>query len=140
MLILRAVFINDPHLVRKCLNDSYTVCGPYAAFHGLARKCHFEGSMLTAIWTHLRMFLNSKFYLFMFKCWILPVLRVVDGILHLIEPSINRLNQTEPATFSILTFWAFFRDSYPLSILSSKMIYYNIFKERSCVSLYINLW
>jgi hypothetical protein len=24
----------------------------------------------------------------------------------------NRLNQAEPATFSILSFWAFFRDSY----------------------------
>jgi hypothetical protein len=34
----------------------------------------------------------------------------VDGSLHLTVPSMNRLNQTEPATFSILSFWAFFRD------------------------------
>jgi hypothetical protein len=54
--------------------------GPFAAFHGMARKCHIEGSMITAVWTHLRMFLNSKFDHFMFKCWILlkPVLRGVD--------------------------------------------------------------
>jgi hypothetical protein len=43
---------------------------------------HIEGSMINAVWTHLRMFINSKFYHFMFKCWILlkPVLRGVDGI------------------------------------------------------------
>jgi hypothetical protein len=23
--------------------------GPYAAFHGMARKCHIEGSMITAV-------------------------------------------------------------------------------------------
>jgi hypothetical protein len=23
--------------------------GPYAAFHGMARKCHIEGSMMTAV-------------------------------------------------------------------------------------------
>jgi hypothetical protein len=39
--------------------------GPYAAFNGMARKCHIDGSMITAVWTHLRMFLNSKFYYFM---------------------------------------------------------------------------
>jgi hypothetical protein len=50
--------------------------GPYATCHGMARKCHIECSMITAVWTHLRMFLNSKFYYFMFKWWILlkPVL------------------------------------------------------------------
>jgi hypothetical protein len=31
--------------------------------------------------------------------------------LHFQVPSMNRLNQTEPATFSILPCWAFFRDS-----------------------------
>jgi hypothetical protein len=31
--------------------------------------------------------------------------------LHFPVPSMNRLNQTEPATFSILPSWAFFRDS-----------------------------
>jgi hypothetical protein len=40
-----------------------------------------------------------------------PVLRGVDGNLHFPVPSMNRLNQTEPATFSILLCWAFFRDS-----------------------------
>jgi hypothetical protein len=59
------------------------------------------------------MFLNSKFYYFMFKCWfqLKPVLGGVDGNLHFPVPSMNRLNQTEPATFSILPCWAFFRDS-----------------------------
>jgi hypothetical protein len=51
----------------------------------MARKCHIEGSMITAVWTHLRMFLNFKFYYFRFKCWILlkPVLGGVDGSMHL---------------------------------------------------------
>jgi hypothetical protein len=31
--------------------------------------------------------------------------------LHFPVPSMNRLNQTEPSTFSILLCWAFFRDS-----------------------------
>jgi hypothetical protein len=71
------------------------------------------GSMITAVWTHLRMFLNSKFSIFVFKCWILlkPVLGGVDGNLNFPLPSMNRLNQTEPATFSILSCLAFFRDS-----------------------------
>jgi hypothetical protein len=37
----------------------------------------------------------------------------------------NRLNQTEPATFSILTCSAFFRDSYFLYFMSE---YYNVFR------------
>jgi hypothetical protein len=41
-----------------------------------------------------------------------PVLGGVDGILHLTVPSMNRVNQNEPATFSILSCWAFFRDSF----------------------------
>jgi hypothetical protein len=45
------------------------------------------------------------------------VLGGVDGSLHLKVPSTNRLNQTEPATFSILLCLAFFRDSY-FSILT----------------------
>jgi hypothetical protein len=49
-----------------------------------------------------------------FKCWILlkPVLGGVDDSLHLTVPFVNRLNQTKPATLSILQCWAFFRDSY----------------------------
>jgi hypothetical protein len=46
------------------------------------------------------------------------VLGGVDGSLHLTVPSMNRLNQTESATFSILPCWAFFRDSYFLLFLS----------------------
>jgi hypothetical protein len=41
-----------------------------------------------------------------------PVLGGVDRSLHLIVPSMNRLNQTESATFLILPCWPFFRDSY----------------------------
>jgi hypothetical protein len=87
--------------------------GPYAAFHGMAWTCHIEGSMITAVWTHLRMFLNSKFHHFRVICWILlkPVLGDVDGNLQFPVPSMNRLNQTEPAKFSILLCWTFFRYS-----------------------------
>jgi hypothetical protein len=42
----------------------YLNWGPYAAFHGMALKCHIEGSMVTAIWIHLRVFQNSKLYQF----------------------------------------------------------------------------
>jgi hypothetical protein len=46
------------------------------------------------------------------KCWILlqPVLEDMYSNLHFSVPNMNRLNQTEPATFSILTYWVFFRD------------------------------
>lgn len=39
------------------------------------------------------------------------MLRGVAGSLQLSLPSQNRLNLTEPATFLILPFWAFFWDS-----------------------------
>jgi hypothetical protein len=52
---------------------------PYAAFHGMARKFHIEGSIITTVWTHLRMFLNSKFCYFMLKCWIM-LKSVVKGV------------------------------------------------------------
>jgi hypothetical protein len=42
--------------------------GQYATFHGMALTCHIECSMITAVWTNLRMFLNSNFTIFMFKC------------------------------------------------------------------------
>jgi hypothetical protein len=72
----------------------------------MSLKCHIEGSRIIAVWNRLRMFRNSKFYQFMFKCWILlkPMLGGVDGSLHLTVSFKNRLNQTEPATFSILPF------------------------------------
>ena len=56
----------------------------------------------------------------MFKCWILlkSVLGGVDGSLHFTLPSMNRLNQTELATFAILLFWSFFRDSLFLYFIS----------------------
>jgi hypothetical protein len=55
------------------------------------------------------------------KCWVLfkPVLGGVDGSLHLTVQSMNRLNQTESATFSILPCWAFLRDSYFLYFYES---------------------
>jgi hypothetical protein len=37
--------------------------------------------------------------------------RGVHGNFHFPVPSMNRLNQNEPATFSILLYWTFFRDS-----------------------------
>jgi hypothetical protein len=45
--------------------------GPYAVFHGMTLLCHIEGSMITAVWTHLWMFLNSKFPIFVLKFWLL---------------------------------------------------------------------
>jgi hypothetical protein len=48
---------------------------------------------------------------FNFSAFSKPVLGGVDGNLHFPVPSMNRLNQTEPATFSILPCWAFFRGS-----------------------------
>jgi hypothetical protein len=38
--------------------------------------------------------------------------RTFSSNLHFPVLSMNRFNQTEPATFSILRFWTFFRDSY----------------------------
>jgi hypothetical protein len=97
----------------------------YAAFHGMALLCHIEGSMINAVWTHLRMFLNSKFHRFRVKCWILlkPVLGGVDGKLHFTVPSMNRLDQTEPAAFSILSCWAFFRDSVLLYFIVTSVFF-----------------
>jgi hypothetical protein len=99
--------------------------GPYAAFHGMARKCLIEGSMVTAVWTHLRLFLNSKFYYIMFKCWILlkPVLGGVDGNLHFPVPSMTRFNQNEPEKFSILPCWAFFRDSVFIYLMITSVLF-----------------
>jgi hypothetical protein len=44
-----------------------------------------------------------------------------DGSLHLDVPSMNRLNQTEPATFSILPRWTFFGDSYFTKFYKTKL-------------------
>jgi hypothetical protein len=66
----------------------------------MALTCHIEGSMITAIWTHLRMFQNSKLYQFMVNVefCIKPVLGGVGGSLHCqyrswtgsIKPSLQR--------------------------------------------------
>jgi hypothetical protein len=65
------------------------------------------------------MFLNSNFTITMIQCWILlkPVLEGIAGSLYLTVPSMNKPNQTEPATFSILLFCPIFWDSLFLSIL-----------------------
>jgi hypothetical protein len=82
---------------------------PYAAFHGMTLLCHIEGSKISVVWTHPWMF----FFLPIprVKNWILlkPVLGGVDGSLLLTVPSMSRLKQTEPATFSILPCWSFLR-------------------------------
>jgi hypothetical protein len=56
----------------------------------------------------------------MFKCLIplKPVLGGVDDSLQFTVPSMNMLNQVEPATFSILLFFTFFRDSYVLYFIT----------------------
>jgi uncharacterized membrane protein YbaN (DUF454 family) len=46
-----------------------------------------------------------------YVCILLFVSFFVDGNFHIPLPSMNRLSQTELATFSILPCWAFFRDS-----------------------------
>jgi hypothetical protein len=56
----------------------------------------------------------------------------VDGNLHFPVPSINRLNQTELATFSILSSWVFFRDSVFLYFT------YRVIQERA--ELEADLW
>jgi hypothetical protein len=93
----------------------------YFSHFSSCTKCHTEGFMMTAVWTHLRVFLHSKLFIsFVFKCWILlkPVLLGgVDRNLHFPVPSMNRVNQTELATFSIMSCWAFFRDSVLLYFL-----------------------
>jgi hypothetical protein len=88
---------------------------PYAAFHGMARKCH----MITAVWTHLRVFLNSKFP--NFSCLNVGFcLGGVDGNLHFPVRSMKRLNEA----FSILSCWSFFRDSVFYFIVITKLIRY----------------
>jgi hypothetical protein len=54
-----------PSIVFSFWARAYFTLGPYAAFHGMALTCHIERSMITAIWTHQRMFQNSKLYQFM---------------------------------------------------------------------------
>jgi hypothetical protein len=102
--------------------------GSYTAVHKMTRNCHIVSLMITAVSTHLWMFLNSKFcHLCINVEFYLLLTPVLGGSsLHWTVPSMNRLNQTEPATCSILPLWTFFRDSYFLyfkAILFRKRLY-----------------
>jgi hypothetical protein len=57
--------------------------------------------------THMWCFLIQTFTMFVFKCWILlkPVLWGMDDNLYFPVPSMNRLNRTEPASFSNCYVW-----------------------------------
>jgi hypothetical protein len=66
-----SVLLSSAYLFTSLGHTHSMTWGPYAAFHGMAIASHIESSMITAVWTHLRIFLNSKFYHFVFKCWIL---------------------------------------------------------------------
>jgi hypothetical protein len=100
---------------RSDLHTNSFTLGPYSTFHGMALLCHIEGFVITAVWTHLRMFLNSYFHNFLVSCWILlkPVLWGVYGSLQFPVSSINRLNQTEPAALSMLPCWACRNSAFP---------------------------
>jgi hypothetical protein len=68
---------------------------------GLALTSHIEGSMATAIWTHLWMFLNSK-------CQRLNVQMLKSAWAGARGNwTMNWLNENEPAMFSISSFWTF---------------------------------
>jgi hypothetical protein len=71
------------------------------------------------------------------KCWTLlkPVLGGVDVSLHLTVPSMNRLNQTEPATFSTMPCLAFFRDSYFLQF-TNICFNHSTYVKIECLKLY----
>jgi hypothetical protein len=51
------------------------------------------------------------------------VLVGVDGNLHFPVPTMNRLNQTEPATFSILPWWTFFRNSVFIYLMITSVLF-----------------
>jgi hypothetical protein len=58
----------------------------------------------------------------------------VKGSLHLLLLPMNTLNQTESATFSILPFWAFFKDLFGLEMLLFLLIKSNYFSYPVIVS------
>ena len=78
-----------------------------------------NNEVLVFFWTiafDVQMFQNSQIiiiiiyiYSHKLKCWnpLKPVLGGMEYSLHLPLPTMNRLNQTEPSTFSILTLWSF---------------------------------
>jgi hypothetical protein len=53
-----------PPIVFSLRAQAFFTWGNYTTFHGMALPCHLEGSMITEVWTHLRMFLNSKVHIF----------------------------------------------------------------------------
>jgi hypothetical protein len=129
---LKIPFYLVPPIVFSFRAHAFFNLGTICRFSWNGLACHIEGSMITAIWTHLRMFSKFKIVLVHVKCWILlkPVLGGVDGNMHLTVPSMNRLNQTEPATFSILPFWAFFGDSYFLYFNVLYCVFFNASKTQ----------
>jgi hypothetical protein len=77
--------------------------GTLAAWHGMTFTFYIEGSVITAVLPHLQTFPNSKFYH-------IHVLNITFWL-----SRCKGLNQTESATFSMLSFWAFFSESVFLS-------------------------
>jgi hypothetical protein len=77
----------------------------YVAFHGMALR-RWKVPWLPPYEHICGCFEIQNFTTFMLKCWILlkSVIGGVDGSLFLTVPSMNRLNQTEPWTFSIMPF------------------------------------
>jgi hypothetical protein len=104
-------FYSVPPIVFWFRANAFFTWGPYSYFHEIALTCHIEGSMITAIWTHLRMFQNCTSSCQMLNSAYASA-RGRGGSLHLIVSSTTTLNHTEPATFSILPCWNFFGDSY----------------------------
>jgi hypothetical protein len=78
----------------------------------LVCQCSFCLLLHIKHWYLFRL-IKRNFTIAMNKCWILLKLALAggDGNLHFSVPSMNRLDKTERAAFSILLFWAFFRDS-----------------------------
>jgi hypothetical protein len=81
--------------------------GDHAAFHGMAPVT------LKVPWQTLYEYICGCLKIENVTCWILlkPVLRGVEGSLQLLLPSMKRFDQTDPASFSVLTYWAFYRNS-----------------------------
>ena len=69
--------------------------------------------------------LKIKFAIIIFKCWIpsKPMIEDVDDSLHLPLSSINRLNQTEPLTFGLLCWAAFFKGHFLLSFIMTSAMF-----------------
>jgi hypothetical protein len=79
---------------------------PYAGFHGMPLTSLIEGFMIPALWTHLRMFLNSNFWPFYVRCGIMfkPVIGGVNRSLNVPIPSMNRLIKPNLQQFQFYRF------------------------------------